>query len=168
MYFLTRPANCPTFWDFQCKNVGQSHILEIIVLTNSTLKTMQVSPETSAQHSVQHAVIKYSSSLELESLWKPRIFEISCSSMVYMHIILARCPTFWLWYVGRYFSMGATEWSCIHTYSNIPVNAAKLMICCLVLFAEWEQCFPQTSRQIRYGHIQRKWKQRTWGSVARG
>ena len=53
---------------------------------------MQVSPETSVQHSLQHVVINldmYNSSLEFESLWNPRIFEISCSSTVYMHIVLA-------------------------------------------------------------------------------
>ena len=42
----SRPANCPTFCGtvphfeiFKNKIVGQSHILEIIVMVNSTLKT---------------------------------------------------------------------------------------------------------------------------------
>ena len=56
---------------------------------------MQVSPETSAQYSLQHVVINldmYNSSLELESVGKPRIFEISCSSLVYMNNVLACVP----------------------------------------------------------------------------
>ena len=47
-FSIHRPANCPTLYGtvphfeiFQNKNVGQSHILEIIVMANSALKTTE-------------------------------------------------------------------------------------------------------------------------------
>ena len=58
---------------------------------------MQVSPETSVQHSLLHVVISldmYNSSVELESLWKPRIFEISCSWMCTCTSFSLRVPHF--------------------------------------------------------------------------